>query len=182
MLNLGKGLLQAGRSAKTRFLKACVRSILSWRWASWPFLAHTAKVLDGFHRDLCSLLWRVTPQPGESYLAAMSRQHSDSKLVAHELGDWSDSWAVGVSQWHNHIVRNTAGSFCLPLLKWNSPTWVQQQRDSFASFFPSLAAGARTITGTRLVQGRPPQRWQTCAQRAGSIATLMGYEALLPVT
>ena len=182
MLNLGKGLLQAGRPAKAKFLKTCVRSILSWRWASWPYLAHTAKVLEGFQRDLCSLLWRVTPQPGESYLAAMTRQHSDSKLVARELGDWSDSWAVGVAGWHNHVVRNTASSFCLPLLRWNGQSWIQQQRQNFEDMFPSLASTARTITRTRLTQGRPPKRWQACAERAGEIAVAMGYEPLLPTT
>ena len=179
LVNLGKGLLKAGRSAKRRFLVQSVRSTLSWKWGAWTHLKATSASLDCLQRCLIALMWQIRPLEGEGMVDFFSRQRRDTGLIADELGWWSEDWARSVVGWHNHTIRNKAGAWGLPISRWKNQSWVEAQRKSFADRFASLSQWGITRTSSRAVRGSPPTRWKDGCKTAADIVVPFGYEGLL---
>ena len=176
-LNCGNGLHRAGRSAKFRFMNSCVRSVGRWKWASWTYIQKTADLLDNFQKHLCSILWRVIPESGESHFSYMDRLHRNSKLVAQDAGLWSESWACDVVEWWKHTDRNHCEGWTKAISGWNTQTWLQQQRDFWANKYPAALGpqAHRTRTNTRVLRGTPSMRWSDGAAWAEQVAMSVGH-------
>ena len=160
IMNLSKSLISSFRTTKKRFMVTCVRSLLSWKWASWQFSAETATLLDSLQRMCIALLWPIPRVAGESSADFWERQRADTKLVARDMGLWSEDWGRGILGWAEHVARDHTKTWSRPILAWKDASWLSRVRQGFDRKFPSLAKHGITRTNSRLRRGTPPRRWQ----------------------
>ena len=156
-------------------MNTCVKSVASWKWASWVYTQKGADTLDSFQKCLCSHLWRIEPLSDEGYIPYLERQRRNSKLVSRDLGLWSEDWAGSVVAWWDHVSRNRCEGWSKPISAWNTSTWLDQQRAQWAPTFPSYGIGKRNRTGTRLLTGGPSRRWAEGAIIAEAAAIASGH-------
>ena len=146
---------------KKRFLKTALRSLLSWKWAAWPFKQETCDLLDSLQRCAASLLWPLSRNQDEPTVAFWERQRKDTRTLVKDIGLWSEEYARSVSAWGAHVRRNHSATWCLPLLEWKGKTWLEGLRSGYRDRWQSVIDHSLSMTGTRDKRGRPPRRWET---------------------
>ena len=95
---------------KLACLTRCVKPILSFRWARWPFHMSVAKDLDRLQRNMLRQIFRCVRFPGETDAFYFRRSARYVGAIQREIGSWSREWALSICLWAAHLMRNTKHS------------------------------------------------------------------------
>ena len=93
-------------------LDRCVKPILSFRWSRWAFTSSTAHRIDQLQRKMLRILFKprkLCTESPEQYCGRTAKFVSGFQA---ECGSWSAKWAISVTRWAVHIIRNTNKHFC----------------------------------------------------------------------
>ena len=152
--NVSEGLLTAPLSSRLKFVRSCIKPVVAFKWAKWPYGQTLASRLDQLHRHLLGNCVRVAPHAGESWDAFRHRRAIITARLASDNGKWSEEWRKAIVTWSQHVQRaNDPGNWSEPAFQWHDETWLLEQRLAHSS------GGSYNRTRTRAVRGKPATRW-----------------------
>ena len=165
--NLCDGLLASPTQVRFAFVRNSLMSIMSWRWARWPYQKCIAMKLDSVQAHFLQILFPVIPIPEESADAFFGRKRLQAGRLATKMGRFSAFWAGSTKSWNNHLCNADFER------SWSS------QINSVMSFnrlenlrIANSRAGKRDRTGTRATNGHVHTRWCEGLEAARAIPSL----------
>ena len=151
--NMSTGLFRASEHTKLKFMKTCILTIASSRWARWTYRAGAAETLDSLQRKLVAILCNIRPDVDEPFDAYCERRKRKATKIARRHGLWSHLWANSIVSWHDHVMRgHDEKVWSRDLLEWRGPMWLQLQREIWSYY-------GQSRTNSRVGRGAPPRRW-----------------------
>ena len=105
--NVTEGLFTAAVPLRLRFINACLRPMMSYKWSKGPWTDNMAKRSDQLHRHLIATALWIPALPGETAAAYYLRRHCATRLLTDKKRGWSNEWAISLRRWHDHFVRRS---------------------------------------------------------------------------
>ena len=140
-------------SARCKLLNRCVRPILHFRNARWPYTHALAEEQDRVQRQMLLHFLRLERLPTDDDNAYFRRRMRAVASVARVQGSWGPDHARRVVAWSDYLKRpRNAHTLAARLLSWRNELWLQQRRRD-----PSIGGAAQP--GTRSASGPVHRRW-----------------------
>ena len=139
---------------KTTVMTKAVYPRLAYKTAPMPLTNTRLKQVDTEQRRMVCSTLRARMAADEEIQGFCRRRNRAATVQMKKMGLWSDKLCKRAVQWHEHIVRDTAGNlWSKKLLGLRDEQWLQQRRLTLAT------VSNQHRTSTRLIHGHVAQRW-----------------------